>query len=92
MIILNYYRNSSDTLRGFVYDTEKKTYKKFRLVDIDWQDVIQSYEVKPDFKLPCDIDYYFSKAGDLDARFSVIEKLGFIENPNMILDFGCIII
>jgi hypothetical protein len=97
MWILNYYKNAANTLRGFVYDTNKRTYKKFCLKEPDWWDTIQtgnktSYEIKQAFKLPCDMDYYLNKAGDLDSRFDKVAALGYTEDKAMNLDFGCIVV
>jgi hypothetical protein len=96
MLILNYYQTSTQQLKGFAYDTNNMTYKKFCLESFDWQNTIHAgrndivYEIKSDFKLPSDIDYYFTDAKDLDVIFTNIIRAGFTEDSTIVLNFGCI--
>lgn len=100
MIICNYYRGGTDKLSGFVYDTEKKTYKEFTIVGEDWTDTVRKkapykyigeriYSVhKPGFKVPGDISYFFQTKSDMTDRLETIKQLGFTKDDVMILDFG----
>ena len=93
MIICNYYRGGTDKLSGFVYDTEKKTYKEFSIQGKDWtrdfkkDNNIYSVPVSG-FNNPGDIDYFFPTKADMTSRLETIKQLGFTRDDVMILDFG----
>ena len=93
MLISNYYRGVTDKLSGFVYDTEKKTYKKFVVKGKDWTDeyVQNGYiysKIKSGWKEPSDISYTFSSKGDMELKLCEIKQLNFTEDKSMKLDFG----
>lgn len=93
MLISNYYRGSTDRLSGFIYDTDKKIFKTYSLKSSDWVDEYQDKgctwsKVKPGWKDPADIDYFFPTKSDVEMRLIRIKQLGFKKDTSMVLDFG----
>lgn len=99
MVICNYYRGGTDKLSGFVYDTEKKTYKEFVIQGKDWTQEVRNkapynyigeniYSAAPGFVVPGDIDYFFQTKLDMSSRLETIKHLGFTKDDMMVLDFG----
>lgn len=95
MIICNYYRGNTDRLTGFIFDTEKKTYKKFLIKGSDWTETYYRKDRKSwfstcldGFKIPADISYYFVTLTECESKLGEIKKLGFIEDNDITLDFN----
>ena len=105
MLISNYYRGGTERLSGFIYDTEKKTYKEYSLKANEWSHEYErekdcGYGRKvteylsgplPDFKDPADISYYFNTKSEMEIKLHEIQRLGFTEDTTMVLDFGTIV-
>jgi len=95
MLISNYYRGSTELVSGFIYDTEKRTYKTFQLKAKEWShtwrkgNYIKSGPLK-DFKNPADITYYFPSKSEMEMKLIDIQKLGFTEDNSIVLDFGTV--
>ena len=97
MLICNTYWGGTDRLSGFVYDTEKKTYKEFSLAGETWAySYIQKGNIyshcKDGFKLPADIEYAFGTKSEMKSKLFDIQQLGFKEDTNMVLDFGLCVV
>ena len=89
MFITNYYRGSTNKLTGFTFDTERKKYKEFVLAPKDWTNTIDYYSIKKDgFEMPGDLSYYFPTKSEMSGKLEQLKQLGFVEDQNMILDFG----
>lgn len=89
MIITNYYRGSTDRLSGFVFDTDKKTYKEFVIPGKIWtEDKGDKICTKDGFDPPGDLQYYFRTLTEMQWKLDDVRKMGFKEDKNMILDFG----
>ena len=93
MLINNYFRGSTDKLSGFVYDTEKKTYREYVLKAEVWSEEYWKNNTlysspKKKFKDPADISYFFPTKTDMLKRLETIKKLKFKEDVKMILNFG----
>ena len=93
MLINNYYRGGTDRISGFVYDTEKKTYKNYVMTSDKWTDVKitvggKIIKTKKGFKVPVEISYYFSTKQEMEMMLNLLKTLGFREDPAINLDFG----
>ena len=89
MLISNYYCGTTNKISGFVYDTDRKTYKEYTLSE----DEVFNADGKVchmwhGWKEPADISYAFRTKNDMLNQLSKIKNLGFKENQFMRLDFG----
>lgn len=97
MLICDYYRGCTDKLTGHLYDTEKKTFKKFSIKGDIWtvhyrDGLYLRSKPKETFKVPADIEYYFKTQFECECKISILKTLGFIEDQTMELDFGCVVL
>ena len=90
MKINNYYCGSTDKVSGFLFDTEKKTYKEYELTADKWREQKGKKIVTKDgFHLPCPINYYFRTKYEMELqRDHIIENQKLKKDDKMILDFG----
>lgn len=92
MTITNFF-NGRSSIFGFTFDTDKKSYKQFKIDNCEWAesniDVAVAHPIeKQGFTIPGDIRYYIDAKYSLNARLQELRKLGFTEDKNMSLDFG----
>ncbi len=97
MVINNYYRGTTDKLTGFVFDTESKTYKEYKLNADQWSKTVKGtreiYVVPRDsFVTPGDISYYFRTKEELKRQLEVIKSLGYKTDDGIRLDFGAFVL
>lgn len=85
MTISTYYRGGTDRVSGFIFDVESMSYKEFIF---GWKMWIESGYPKKGFKMVGDLQYHTQTFGDMIDKLEAIQNLGFIEDKNMILDFG----
>ena len=97
MTILNYYRGGTDRLTGFLFDTDRKTYRTFMLKAQDWamewKEGNKLYSgPKPGWKKPGDSHYWFLNLYQCNEKLHEIQSLGFTEDNTMPLDFGIFVL
>lgn len=89
MKIDNYYYGCTGKLTGFVFDTEKRTYKRYELKSKEWErDCGNKFYPQIGFHSPGDIEYYFTALWRCNDRLEEIICLGFEADETMELDFG----
>ena len=93
MLISTYYRGETNKVSGFTFDTEEKTYKEYSFKESEWlfEDKNHNMHWKTGFDpdMSADIAYFTPTFGDMQSYLTHIQNKGFIEDKNMILDFGC---
>ena len=87
MRIAEYYRGGTDRITGHIFDTEKKTYKRFILKEADWIDKTTD-RIKKGFKFEADIEYYRATLSEVENNLSRLISLGFTADNAEKLTFG----
>ena len=92
MLISAVYRGSNEDLSGVTFDTEKKTYKQWKLKREKWTHDVQKGTTlfsrpNDDFAVPGDMYFYHVYKHELIEKINELKNLGFQENTSMELTF-----
>jgi hypothetical protein len=84
-----------NTLSGFAFDTEKKTYKTFKIEKSLWLNMkpcSNLFAAKKNFKMPGALNYELKDIKECNSYMDELEKSGFVTDSRMALDFGTMIL
>ncbi|ADL36099.1 hypothetical protein bpr_II161 (plasmid) [Butyrivibrio proteoclasticus B316] len=90
MLINTYYKGATDKVTGFVYDTDRKSFKDYSFVSSEWLTIKgREEEAVENFKMCGDMCYFMPTLKVLNQqRNELVNFCSFFEAADMVLDFG----